>query len=95
MLAEALGHFRSVSFCADGMWLGCCFVYWTTSKMRFEFGLTITRWPLTKGGAAPVLSCEDGHIFRNNLAGHGHTCEVSARTRFKRTPIRCPPPKKG
>jgi hypothetical protein len=34
---------------------GCCSVYWTTREMRFEFGLTITRWPLTK--AVPLPSC--------------------------------------
>ena len=39
--------------------------------------------------AAPVLSCEDGHIFGNSLAGKGHTCEASAGAQFRGTPI-CP-----
>jgi hypothetical protein len=43
---------------------------------------------INKGGAAPVWSCEDGDIFRNNLAGHGHTREASTRAWFNWPPIR-------
>jgi hypothetical protein len=46
--------------------LGCSANYWTTRIMRFEFGLTITRCPATKGRAAPVWIYKDRHFLGNN-----------------------------
>lgn len=44
---------------------------------------------IDKSTAAPVLSRQDGRSSGHNLAGQGHTCEASAVSRFRGTPI-CP-----